>query len=77
GGRPLHTLAAVRERHPVAMHGVSLSLGSPEGLDRTYLAELKALARRIDPLWVSDHLCWTRVSGHATHDLLPLPYTQE
>jgi len=77
GGRPLRTLEAVRERHPVAMHGVSLSLGSPEGLDADYLAELKALARRIDPLWVSDHLCWTRVGGFATHDLLPLPYTQE
>ena len=77
GGRPLRTLEAVRERHPVAMHGVSLSLGSPDGLDVDYLAELKALARRIDPLWVSDHLCWTRVGGFATHDLLPLPYTQE
>jgi len=77
GGRPLRTLEAVRERHPVAMHGVSLSLGSPEGLDADYLAELKALARRIDPMWLSDHLCWTRVGGFATHDLLPLPYTQE
>ena len=77
GGRPLRTLEAVRERHPVAMHGVSLSLGSAEGLDPAYLAELKALAARIDPLWVSDHLCWTRVGGHATHDLLPLPYTDE
>jgi uncharacterized protein (UPF0276 family) len=77
GGQPLRTLDAVRERHPVAMHGVSLSLGSPEGLDPDYLIELKALARRIEPLWVSDHLCWTRVAGFATHDLLPLPYTQE
>ncbi len=77
GGRPLHTLDAVRERHPIAMHGVSMSLGSPGGLAMAYLAELKALARRIDPLWVSDHLCWTRVGGHDTHDLLPLPYTQE
>lgn len=77
GGRPLATLDAVRERHPVAMHGVSMSLGSPEGLDRAYLAELKALARRVDPLWISDHLCWTRVGGLATHDLLPLPYTDE
>lgn len=77
GGRPLHTLDAVRERHPVAMHGVSMSLGSPEGLDGDYMLELKRLARRINPLWVSDHLCWTRVGGFATHDLLPLPYTQE
>lgn len=77
GGRPMRTLDAVRERHPVAMHGVSMSLGSPEGLDAAYLSELKALARRVDPLWVSDHLCWTRVGGYATHDLLPLPYTDE
>lgn len=77
GGRPLRTLDAVRERHPVAMHGVSMSLGSPEGLDPDYLAELKLLADRVDPLWVSDHLCWTRVNGFATHDLLPLPYTDE
>lgn len=77
GGRPLHTLDAVRERHAIAMHGVSMSLGSPGGLDMAYLGELKALARRIEPLWMSDHLCWTRVGGHETHDLLPLPYTQE
>ncbi|MDE2596448.1 MAG: DUF692 domain-containing protein [Sphingomonadales bacterium] len=77
GGRPLSTLDAVRERYPVAMHGVSMSVGSPEGLDADYLAELKLLADRIDPLWVSDHLCWTRVNGFATHDLLPLPYTDE
>jgi uncharacterized protein (UPF0276 family) len=54
-----------------------MSLGSPEGLDPDYLRELKTLARRVDPLWVSDHLCWTRVGGFATHDLLPLPYTDE
>jgi uncharacterized protein (UPF0276 family) len=77
GGHPMRTLDAVRERHPVAMHGVSMSLGSAEGLDADYLAVLKALARRVDPLWVSDHLCWTRVGGYATHDLLPLPYTDE
>lgn len=77
GGRPLHTLDAVRERHPVAMHGVSMSVGSPEGLDPDYLRALKALARRVDPLWISDHLCWTRTGGLATHDLLPLPYTEE
>lgn len=77
GGRPLHTLDAVRERHRVAMHGVSLSLGSADGLDRNYLAALKALARRVDPLWLSDHLCWTGFGGAGTHDLLPLPYTEE
>ena len=77
GGRPLRTLDAVRERHAVAMHGVSLSLGSAHGLNPGYLAELKALARRVDPLWLSDHLCWTGTPGFNSHDLLPLPYTDE
>ena len=77
GGRPLRTLDAVRERYQVIMHGVSMSLGSASGLDRTYLAELKALADRVQPLWVSDHLCWTGIAGHNSHDLLPLPYTDE
>ncbi len=77
GGQPLRTLDAVRERHPVIMHGVSMSLGSPMGLDRAYLADLKTLAERVRPLWVSDHLCWTGIPGHNSHDLLPLPYTDE
>ncbi len=77
GGRPLATLDAIRERHPVAMHGVSMSIGTVGGLDRAYLTRLKALAERIEPLWVSDHLCWTGIDGHNTHDLLPLPYTMQ
>ena len=77
GGRPLHTLDAMRECYPVIMHGVSMSLGSATGLDRAYLTELKALADRVQPLWVSDHLCWTGITGHNSHDLLPLPYTDE
>ncbi|QUT07598.1 DUF692 domain-containing protein [Sphingobium phenoxybenzoativorans] len=77
GGRPLAVLDAVRERYPVAMHGVSLSVGSAQGVDWDYLARLKALAERIEPLWMSDHLCWTRTSAHNSHDLLPLPYTAE
>ena len=77
GGRPLFTLDAVRERHAVAMHGVSMSIGSAGGLDRTYLRRLKTLADRVRPLWVSDHLCWTGIAGHNTHDLLPLPYSDE
>ena len=77
GGRPLHTLDAVRERYQVAMHGVSLSVGSATGLDRAYLARLKVLADRVRPLWLSDHLCWTGIDGWNTHDLLPLPYTEE
>jgi uncharacterized protein len=77
GGRPLHTLDALRERYAVIMHGVSMSIGSADGLDRDYLDRLKALAERVRPAWVSDHLCWTGVHGQNTHDLLPLPYTEE
>ncbi len=77
GGRPLYTLDKVRERYPVAMHGVSMSIGSADGLKDDYLARLKQLADRIDPLWVSDHLCWTGIDGFNAHDLLPLPYTAE
>jgi len=77
GGKPLHYLTRVRERYPLALHGVSLSIGSTAPLDRGYLEQLKALASRIEPAWVSDHLCWTGVASRNTHDLLPLPYTEE
>jgi uncharacterized protein len=77
GGRPMHTLDAIKERHPVAMHGVSMSIGSATGLNIDYLSHLKALADRVCPLWVSDHLCWTNIGGFNSHDLLPLPYTEE
>jgi len=76
GGKPLVVLDQIRERYPLAMHGVSMSLGAADGLDMDYLAALKKLARRVDPLWVSDHLCWTGVQGKNTHDLLPLPYQE-
>jgi uncharacterized protein len=77
GGRPLHMLMRVRERWPVALHGVSLSVGSTDPLDLAYLDRLKALAERVEPAWISDHLCWTGVNGVNLHDLLPLPYTEE
>ena len=77
GGRMLRILDEVREKHPVIIHGVSMSIGSTSGLDAEYLAKLKRLERRVDPLWVSDHLCWTRTSAHNSHDLLPLPLTGE
>jgi hypothetical protein len=76
GGRPLHVLDRVAERHPVALHGVSLSIGSTDPLDRAYLRKLKTLAGRTRARWVSDHLCWTGVLGKNTHDLLPLPYDE-
>ena len=77
GGKPLAMLDAILERYPVAMHGVSLSIGSTDGLDAQYLADLKALASHVQPLWISDHLCWTGVQGRNAHDLLPLPYSEE
>jgi len=77
GGRQLRILDAVREKHPVIIHGVSMSIGSAGGLDADYLSKLKRLEQRIDPLWVSDHLCWTRTSAHNSHDLLPMPLTEE
>ncbi len=77
GGKPLAMLDAIRADYPVALHGVSLSIGSIDPLDREYLAQLKQLARRVEPLWVSDHLCWTGVAGRNSHDLLPLPYSEE
>jgi uncharacterized protein len=77
GGKPLNYLMRFRERYPLAMHGVSLSIGSGAPLDRDYLRQLKALAARVEPAWISDHLCWTGVAGRNTHDLLPLPYTEE
>jgi uncharacterized protein (UPF0276 family) len=77
GGKPLYFLDQIRERYPMVMHGVSLSIGSIEPLDFDYLAQLKALARRVRPGWISDHLCWTGTAGLNLHDLLPLPYTAE
>jgi uncharacterized protein (UPF0276 family) len=77
GGRPRHILERVRERYPVALHGVSLSIGSTDPLNQDYLAELAELVRRTEPAWVSDHLCWTGIGGRNSHDLLPLPYTPE
>jgi len=77
GGRPRHILDRIRERHPIALHGVSMSVGSADGLDQDYLRRLKALADHLDPLFVSDHLCWTGIEGFNSHDLLPLPYTEE
>jgi uncharacterized protein (UPF0276 family) len=77
GGKPRQILRDVRERHPVALHGVSMSLGSADGLDGAYLTRLRALVDEIEPLFVSDHLSWSRIEGFNSHDLLPIPYTAE
>ena len=81
GGKPLAMLDAMRERYPIVMHGVALSIGAVAGPDPAYLRRLATLAQRVQPLWMSDHLCWTGVHGRSSpvnlHDLLPLPYTEE
>ena len=77
GGKPLHFLDRIRALYPMVMHGVSLSIGSGDPLDREYLKRLKALAARVEPHWISDHLCWTGIAGKNLHDLMPLPYTEE
>lgn len=77
GGKPLDILRRVRERHPVALHGVSMSLGSSDGLREDYLHRLRSLVDAVDPLFVSDHLSWSRIGRFNSHDLLPLPYTLE
>jgi uncharacterized protein (UPF0276 family) len=77
GGQPLHMLDQIRERYPIVMHGVSLSIASTAPFDMDYLRALKGLAKRLQPKWISDHLCWTGVHGVNLHDLLPIPYTEE
>ena len=77
GGRPRAIIRAVAERYPVVLHGVSLSIGSTDPLNCDYLARLKALAAEVKPAWISDHLCWTGVQGLNSHDLLPMPLTEE
>jgi len=77
GGRPMYVLEQIAERYPIVMHGVSLSIGSTDPLDRTYLDRLKKLASVVDANWVSDHLCWTGVASRNSHDLLPVPLNEE
>jgi uncharacterized protein len=77
GGKPLDFLDKIRALYPVVMHGVSLSIGGTDPLDFQYLNQVRLLAQRIQPVWISDHLCWTGVNNLNVHDLLPLPYTEE
>lgn len=76
-GRPRHVLSKIRERYPLAIHGVSLSIGSDEELDLRYLERLREFVDEFDPFIISDHICWTGLGGHNTHDLLPLPMSRE
>ena len=77
GGRPRAALERARQIAPIVLHGVSLSIGSTDPIDGAYLVALRALADRIEPAWISDHLCWSGIGGQYAHDLLPLPYTEE
>jgi uncharacterized protein (UPF0276 family) len=77
GGRPRYVLQQLAERYAIVMHGVSLSIGSTDPLDLDYLKKLKVLAREVNARWISDHVCWTGVLGRNTHDLLPVPFTEE
>ena len=77
GGKPLYYLDKICERYPVVMHGVSLSIGGVDPLNKEYLRDLKKLTERVQPKWISDHLCWTGTNGINLHDLIPLPYTEE
>ena len=77
GGKPLDHLDRIRADYPMVMHGVSLSIGSTDALNMDYLKDLKQLIQRVQPGWVSDHLCWTSVNGTNSHDLLPLPYNED
>lgn len=77
GGKPLTMLDNICARYPIVMHGVSMSIGAVNGVNEEYLRTLKTLADRVQPMWISDHLCWTGVHGKNMYDLLPLPFTQE
>jgi uncharacterized protein (UPF0276 family) len=77
GGPSLAALEEVREHYPISLHGVGMSLGGADDLDREHLRRLESLARRIQPAAVSEHLCWSAIGGRWLNDLLPLPYTRE
>lgn len=76
GGKPLAMLERLRAAYPLAMHGVALSLGGTDPLDLDYLRRVRRLADRVQPMWVSEHLCWTGQGGRVLHDLYPVPYTE-
>jgi uncharacterized protein (UPF0276 family) len=77
GGKPRYYLDAIKAHYPIVMHGVSLSIGSTDPLNKSYLQQLKTLINHVQPEWISDHLCWTSYAQTNSHDLLPLPYTDE
>jgi uncharacterized protein len=76
-GIPTAWLVKVREAYDLSLHGIGLSIGSTDPLNRNHLESLKGLIDRVEPLFVSDHLCWSSIGGNYLNDLLPLPYTEE
>lgn len=76
GGQPLSYLEKIRQDYPITLHGVGMSLGSTDPLNLDYLTRLQALAQRIEPAYISDHLAWSSINGHYLNELLPLPYTR-
>lgn len=77
GGKPRRNLDKIRADYPIVMHGVALSIGTVDPINSEYLTKLKKLADEINPAWISDHLCWTGIAHKNSHDLLPVPYTEE
>ena len=77
GGDDWFWLEKIRANYPLSLHGVSLSIGSVDPINRDYLKQLKQLRDRLEPVWISDHFCWTGVGGINSHDLLPMPHTEE
>ena len=77
GGPGPRALERIRREHAVSLHGVGLSLGTAEGLDLAHLARVVDLARRVEPILVSEHLSWSLAGGAYLNHLLPLPYTDE
>ena len=76
GGPPHRALNAIRERYPISLHGVCMSIGGPDGLDAGHLARFRELVTRYEPVLVSEHLAWSSHGGAFFNDLLPLPYTK-
>jgi len=76
GGSPHRSLERIRRDNPISLHGVCMSIGGPQALDRAHLARFKALVERYEPALVSEHLAWSTHQSTFFNDLLPLPYTE-
>jgi len=77
GGRAKAEAYAIREHYPVSLHCVNMSIGSTDPINWDYLSGIKTLSNDLQPWVISDHLCWTSIHGQYSHELLPMPYTEE